>query len=382
MGQGRLRGVLAGAVFGALGLAAPALARAQSVFQCGAGDQAPAINARLAAGGTLRIGPGQCLIGSSLRLPSGTTLTGAGMGRTIIKASPGNAFNMIEIGGGPGAARRAAATTNVAVSDLTLDGSADRGSTMPKGASGIMVWPAATNIRLEGLEITGNGNGGIYMMGHNATISGNLIHENWHNGIYVSGVFDSFAGPVTISGNTVRHNSLARAPGWGRTHPGEPAWDGIDCGPNHTGCDILNNTVIRNDIIVRDAWTRHSHGWSGPDRIIGNTISDSNQSCIDVAAHIDGFEVRDNHVSNCAPDAINVVGMAKNGIVSGNVVTGAGRSGIAIRGTGSNIKVVDNRVSGARRSAYYVHGTANVTLQGNAGGPVNAGQAGPGLSLQ
>ncbi len=367
-------------------LAAPAALRAETsagaVFQCGAGDQAPAINARLAAAGALQIAAGQCLLGSPLRLPSGTTLIGAGMGRTILKGVPGATFNLIEIGGGPGAPGRSAATTNVDVSGFTLDGAAASGSTAPKGDSGIMVWPAASGIRLHGLEITGNGNGGIYMMGHNATISGNLIHENWHNGIYVSGVFDSFAGPVTISGNTVRRNSLARAPGWGRTHPGEPAWDGIDCGPNHTGCAILNNTVIQNDIIVRDAWTRHSHGWSGPDQIIGNTISDSNQSCIDVAAHIDGFEVKDNHVSNCAPDAINVVGMAKNGIVSGNVVTGAGRSGIAIRGTGSDIRVVGNRVSGARRAAYFVHGTSNVTLQGNAGAPVNTMQAGAGLSLQ
>ncbi len=356
---------------------------AAAALRCGPGDQSAAINAGLTPGGALQIGPGICLLGDTIRMPSGATLSGAGPGVTVLRALPGSApFNLIEVGPAPGAPAGAPPVSRVRVSGLTLDGAAGAGSAAQKRGNGVMVWPGARGVQLADLEITGNGDNGLYLMGHDTAITHSRIHDNWHNGIYVSGIAASDAGPTTISGNTVQRNSLQRAAGWHQTHPGEHAWDGIDCGPNHTGCDIEGNTVLGNDIIVRDGGTAHSNGWSGHDRIIGNTVSGSGVACIDVAAHIDSFEVRQNHVGPCALDGILVVGAAQNGTVSGNVVDGAGHAGIAVRGVGRSISVVGNSVGRAGRAAYFVHGTANVTLQGNAGGPIDARMAGPGLSMQ
>lgn len=367
---------LAAALFGAAG--------ARAAVSCdGRGDAAAALNAALAAGGTVRIAQGVCLLSGSLVIPSSTDLSGAGIGRTVLRAARGGAFNVIELRDGAG---------NVAISNLTVDGSADAGGTVPHQSSGVLVPPGSSNVRLQAIEAENAADNGIDISGSHVDVTDSVVHHNWHNGIYVIG---RGHGPgagrarfIRILRNRVSDNSLARPPGsTGKT------FDGIDLDPRHGDCLVDGNTVIDNDIILLD----HGALPSGPDQVSNNTISDPHLTVvngagaagIDVADNIDGFRLTGNRILGVRHFGIIVGGRARNGLISGNTIRDTTAEGILLRGGRGaegprNIQITGNAVSpgpeAGGRAAIAVRHMAGVSVVGNSvGGALDLGRAGPGL---
>ncbi len=378
-------------------------ARAASVACDGGGNATAALNRAAAAGGQVRIGPGTCLLSGSLMVPSNTTVTGAGIGKTVLRAAQGGAFNVIQIGGGT----VASGSVNVDVSSLTIDGAAHAGGAVPHRSSGVLVPFGSSNVRVHDIEVENAADNGIDVSGSHVDVTDNFVHDNWHNGIYVigHGNRDSasavHASYVRILRNRVMRNSLARPPGTARK-----TFDGIDLDPLHAHCLVDSNTVVDNDIILSD----HGAIGSGPDEVSNNTITDPDITLVDaagggginVADNIDGFRVIDNHILGTRHFGIIVGGRPRNGVISGNVIRGTTAEGILLRdaraapGQMQNIQISNNAVwpgPGARgRPAIAVRHTPGVRVIDNdlnpppgASGPPGALEtrlAGPGLVVQ
>ncbi len=394
-------GLGAVAALGAALLAAPAMAA--SVNCSGVADATALLNRAASAGGRVQIGPGTCVLSGSLLLPSGTTLSGAGIGRTVLRASRGGAFNVIQVGGGT----PATGSYDVDVSGLTIDASATAGGRIPHESSGVLVAFGSSGVRIHGIEVEHAADNGIDVSGSHVDVTDNLVHDNWHNGIYVigHGRRDSpdavHASYIRILRNRVDHNSLDRPPG-----TAQKTFDGIDLDPLHAHCLVDGNTVIDDDIIMSD----HGAIGSGPDVISNNTVTYRTVTIVDaagggginVADNIDGFRVTGNHITDTRHFGIIVGGRARNGVISGNVIRGTTAEGIILRGGradqpgGQNIEISDNQVwpgpVARGRPAIAVRRTPGVRVFGNDLSPppgepgppgrLDLGQAGPGLLLQ
>ena len=391
-------------VFGIAGLlwvctAGPS--RAATVACDGRGDAAAMLNRAVAAGGRVQIGPGLCLMSGSLMVPSRTTLAGAGIGRTVLRATQGGAFNVIQVGGGT----QADGSTDVDISGLTVDGGAHAGGAVPHRSDGVLVPFGSSNVVLHGIEAVNAADSGIDISGSHVDVTDSVVHHNWHNGIYVIGLGPKDAGParatyIRILRNRVSDNGLAVPPGTSRK-----TFDGIDLDPRHGNCLVDGNTVTDNDILLLD----HGSPPSGPDQVSNNTITDpgltvvngAGAAGVDVADNIDGFRLTGNRILGVRHFGIIVGGRARNGVISGNVIRGTTAEGILLRGRGvpgepQNIEISHNRVwpgpEAAGRPAIAVRGTPDVRVFGNdlapppgqAGPPgrLDLGRAGPGLATQ
>lgn len=387
-------GVRIACLLAALAAAPRAMAQGPGVACDGVRDATAALTGAVAAGGTVRIGPGLCLLSAGLIVPSNTTLVGAGIGRTVLRATMGDAFNVIEIGNGPG---RQTGSHAVDVSGLTVDGGAQRGDTIGHHSDGILVRSASSGVMLHDLEVMNAGDNGIDVIGSHVDVTDSLVHDNFHNGIYVKGIGKpgglhvARASFVRILRNTVRHNSRAKAPGAHQRGEGH-AWDGIDVDPVSANVLIQGNTVDGNDIILLE------HGqvvpWSGPFQVIDNLVENSNQSGIDVAGRIDGFQLTGNRIRNVSVFGIIVGGEAANGVIRGNVIQDTSGQGIMVRtapgaSASQNIVIEDNTVQPGPRAAgaaaIAVRHTPGVRVVGNqVGGAagLDLRDAGPGLVAQ
>ncbi len=392
-------GVALLAAFGIL-LAAPACA---VTVRCdGVGDAAAALNRAVAPGGKVQIGPGTCMMSGSLMLPSGVTLSGAGIGKTILRALQGGAFNVIQIGGGT----PASGSTDVDVSGLTVDGAANAGGKVAHESDGVLVPHGSSNVRVHDMEVENAADNGIDVSGSHVDVTDNLVHDNWHNGIYVIGRGGKNGpGPVRaeyvrILRNRVSDNSRAAPLG-----TAAKTFDGIDLDPRHANCLVAGNILEDNDIILLD----HGDVPSGPDQVSNNTITDPRLTVvngaggdgIDVADNIDGFRITGNRIQGVVHFGIIVGGRSRNGLISGNVIRGTTAEGILLRsrfvpGESHNIEISDNAVwPGPRangRAAIAVRHMAGVRVVGNnlatptgetgQPGRLDVATAGPGLVVE
>ncbi len=384
--------------------AAPVRATAAAVACESGSDSTAMLNRAVAAGGEVRIAAGICRLSGSLMVPSNTTLMGAGIGKTVLRAARGGAFNVVQIGGGT----LAPGSTNVTISGLTIDGSATAGGAVPHESSGVLVSPASSDVRMRGIEVRNAADNGIDISGSRVDVTDSLVHDNWHNGIYVMGRGTAdgsgrgYASYVRILRNRVSRNSLQQPPG---TAP--KTWDGIDLDPRHAYCVVDGNVLEDNDILLLDPGPRYS----GPDQVSNNTITDpgltlvdaSGGDGIDVAGRIDGFRITGNRILGVRHFGIIVGGPARNGLISSNVIRGTTAEGIllrttvaAARGAPQNIEVSRNSVwpgpAARGRAAIAVRHMPGVRVIGNimdvpAGetgqpGTLDLRQAGPGLVAQ
>ena len=315
---------------------------------CGGVNDTSQINAALAQGGDIYIQPGVCAISNSLQMfVSGTKLSGGGQNVTVIKALAPDAFNFLLIGNKPTAKGNGA--SNISVSALTLDGSATQGDDITSHSIGVVVASQTANTRISNVEIRNMGQSGMAIHGSHVVVSKSYVHDNFHSGIYVTGVLNAFgaspqyffADSETISGNTVINNSREHPQGWDKTHPGQIIWDGIDLDPKHSNVTLSGNIVSQNDILILD--NTSGSDFSGPDTVKNNKVSGSLLSGIRVQYKIQGFTVQGNTLSDDLQKSIAVGGNAQNGVISGNFVTNGG-GGIVTASTTKNVQIYGNTV--------------------------------------
>lgn len=345
-------------------------------------DATAALNAMLARGGEVRLPAGVCLVSNSLLVRSGTVVSGAGIGRTVIKASPTPEYPVISIGSARGGA------SNVDLSGLTVDGSGTR--IMERPNDGILSYFGSTEVRIHNLEVRGAGGNGIKVVGSNIDVSDNSVHDNFANGIYAVGRQKVGAvvptTNVRVLRNRVSHNSLGGMP------PAK-AWDGIDIDPATANCLIEGNTVIGNDIILFETG-RYAANSSGH-RVTRNTIIDSVANGIDVAGAITDFQLIGNRIERTRGFGIVINGPVAHGVVRGNVILGTTKAGILIDnyihlpGVPRDLDVSGNTVdpgpSAGRSPSVMVRGRAtNVRVVGNRVSitGINAAGAGAGILVQ
>ena len=301
---------------------------------CDGVDDTAALNAALAQGGLVSIGPGTCALTSAIHiLTSNTTLSGAGTAQTVLRNVTSAAFNLIEIG----LASRVGQTSNVAVYQIGLVNNGHTSRTIPKRGNGIIAWTSSNHVEIHDVDVSGAGQAGIFVIGSYVQVFNSFVHDNQQNGIYVSGtgqpgVWARPASYITIYNNTVQHNSLRRAPG-SKPVTGLSAWDGIDADPCHFAVRILNNKVVENDILLLE--NGEVCTWSGNDEVRGNLVQNSVQSGIDVANRIKNFAIDGNTLVNDWNQSIVVGGVASNGVISGNTIKGGGP--IVVRTTTYNV---------------------------------------------
>ena len=326
-------------------LAALAAARPAAALTCdGRGDARAALNQALAAGGQVRLPAGLCLVSGSVFVPSNTTVSGAGAGRTIIKSAvPTPSFPVVSIG--HGTPRNGA--HDVDISALTVDGSArGRGAGDPNG---LEVAYGSGHVRLHDLEVFGAGGNGISVGTSDVDVDANSVHDNQANGIYVIGKANIGGGApvrterVRILRNRVSHNSRAGLP------PARPSWDGIDIDPITADCLVQGNTVTGNDIILFENAKRVPS--SGGHRVVDNVVTGSVESGINVIGAIDGFQLLGNRMERIEGWGVVVNGPVRHGVIRGNVITGATRDGImftnatSLPGAPSGVVVSGNTIA-------------------------------------
>ncbi len=350
----------AAAVYGAAGLSP---VPAEAGLCDGRSDATAALNAMLAAGGQVQLPAGTCLISGSLRIPSGTAVSGSGIGRTIIKASPTPEYPVIAIGSTRGGA------SNVDLSGLTVDAN---GTRMIEGPSdGVLAFLGSSKIRIHDIEVHGAGANGIKVVGTDIEVSDNIAHDNFANGLYTVG--RQRAGAILPSmnirflRNRVMHNSLGGVP---------PArsWDGIAVDPATVNCVVQGNTIIGNDIILFD---NGKFGTSSDGhQVLDNTIVDSVSNGIGVDGYINNFRVVGNRMQHTRGFGIVVNGPVSHGEIGHNTILGTTKPGIYIGnyirlpGTPTGIDVsgntIDPGLTAGSSPSIAVHGGAvNVRVVGN-----------------
>lgn len=306
-------------------LAVPAAAYAAppaTPIACAGQDATAAINAVLLAGGHAALSAGTCLISAPLTPGEGAVLSGAGMAAergpaTVLRAASGG-FNMVDIGHG----RRITAAT---VSALTIDAGAPRGGERHSGpvGEGIMVWPDGSGVTIDRVEVKGAADDGVRFAGSDNVLENSYVHDNWHDGVFVQSQNGRPVLGNRIVANRVTYNSRELPPGWERTHPGEPAWDGINLGQRAGQTLIQNNLVVYNDI--------RSNSRIAPvygNQAIGNTVQDSAQGCVAFGTGERAVVISGNIVRNCRPHSL-AIGRGSQGSITGNTVVGGGATPIA-----------------------------------------------------
>ncbi len=318
---------LAGAASALAAAVMPAAATttAQQI-QCDGSDVTAALNTALAAGGTVELSAGTCVISSTLNVVSNTVLAGAGIGATILMPASLPGYAMITIGG----STLLTGAQNVDISNLSIDGGNQVGIA-PATVDGIWSQWSSTAVNIHDLEVYAAGQNGIAVNGSYVTVQNNLVHDNQANGIYVlgkghPGLNDAVpASNVQILSNTVTNNSLGYTPDMAH------GWDGIDIDPITQDCLVENNNVSVNDIILYENAEVVPN--SSGHQVIGNTITNVTQggAGIDVAGPQDNFVVSGNTINTVVGQGIGVNGPVQTGLVQGNNVSGA--TGIGISGS-------------------------------------------------
>ncbi len=347
-------------------------------------DATAALNAMLAAGGQVRLPAGTCLVSDSLIVRSGSVVRGAGIGRTVIKASPTPEYPVISIGSTRGGA------SNVDLSGLTVDGSGTR-IMERRNSDGVLVFNGADRIRIHDLEVQGAGRNGIRVIGRNIEISGSSVHDNFANGIFAVGSRKPGAvvrtENVRVLSNRVMHNSLGGLP------PGK-SWDGIDIDPAASNCTVEDNTVIGNDIILLE--DGKSVPSSTGNQVLNNTILDSPENGIDVSGAETDFRLVGNRIERVRGAGILINGPVVRGLIQSNTILETTKPGILVDnwisflpGAPREITIVGNTVDpgrvGGRSPAIALRaGASDIRIMANrlSSYGINTSRAGPGVVAQ
>ena len=343
-------------------------------------DPTAALRTLLAAGGTVALPAGTCVVSGTLVIPSHSVVAGAGVGVTVIRATPGLFGPVISVGG----RTLATGSTDVDLSGLTVDGGATavnaRGS---ERSDGIRVPFGSTRVRIHDLEVQHAAANGIEVNGSDNVVADNSVHDNYANGIYVIGKGNKGglnvvpARGVLVQNNRVSHNSLGKQPGSGH------AWDGIDIDPITEGAVVEGNTVVGNDIILFE--NGDVVAYSSGHRVIGNTVRDSPGNGVVVEGPQQDFLIEGNRIERTVGWGIVANGPSRRGVVRGNTVGSTTLEGILIKnttpqaGAPQDIAVVENTVgpSGPKRAAIAARHGARVRVFGNAAASVDIRQAAP-----
>lgn len=304
-------------------------ASGRAAVDCLAGlDETAALNALLARGGQVALPRGTCRVSDTLMVPSHTTVTGEGIGVTILRGAPGAAFPVMSVGGDT----QATGSSDVELSRFTVDGAASAvdadGAHRPDG---IRVPFGSTRVRIHDVEVMGAGANGIEINGSDTEVRASLVHDNQANGIYVTGRGNLGglnvvpAARVAVVDNQVMHNSLGKPPGAGHS------WDGIDIDPISRDCTVRGNLVRGNDIILFE--NAHVVPFSSGHRVFGNTVTDSPDNGIVVEGPQHDFAILANHVERITGWGIVINGSSAGGVIRDNTIRFTTAQGILVKNT-------------------------------------------------
>ena len=351
-------------------------------------DDAPAINARLAAlgqsgGGALTLPAGVCVVRQTLMVPGHVTLEGQGAKATLVQAKPKpNAsevdFPVIQIGA---YTSEPVPADDAVVRDLTSDGGATTHA--KKRLSGeIYVAPGSHNDKILRVEARNAGDNGVETNGIGTEIADSYVHDSWTNGVYVIGFFDVNshkvykASEARIHDNRVAMNSLTNRGPDGRWTGKDPSWDGIDVDPLTRDCVIEHNVVEGNDIILFENGVHidHAEGIFGH-KIINNVVYDSPENGVDISGYVHHALVEGNRLYYSVGWGVMLNTSGAHNLIKDNFILGATNGGILLDnfgnydGTPTDWEFVDNVVvnPGASSGAgpgYMIKAGANVRIRG------------------
>jgi hypothetical protein len=306
----------------------------------GTADDAPAINEQLRAagakGGEVKLPIGKCIIRSTLTPPSGVTLAGEGIGKTIIQAEPRSGLQTVDF---PivrfGDYNAPPNPSNFSgIHDLTVDGGAQKPA-KHRLAGEVVVGPLSRSNRIWRIEARHAGDNGIESSGIETEIAFNYVHDNWANGIYVIGYFAEKskaiyrASRVMIHDNLVSHNSIANRSTNDIWDSKDPSWDGIDIDPMSENCVIANNIVEGNDIILFES-AAHVDAAVGSygHRIENNIVKNSPENGIDITGYIHNSRAVNNDLISMEGWGFFLNTSGVGNIIEGNRIKGASKGGV------------------------------------------------------
>ncbi len=392
--------MLAAPPLAAAGTPSPYRTPTRPIYTCTNGDNSVALNGLLAAGGEVDLAAGKCRLAIGLVMPvPGTTLHGAGRGRTVLLPMRPGAIDLVTVGlGSP-----TYAGGGFTISNLTTNGLVT-GPANPNAAAGhgIRVTGgvhADRNSRF-GLVIvdveTSYGVGGVSIARSDVTATGLDTHHNRRSGFFVESTARmpapyNIASRVTLRASTAANNNLDNAPG--RT------WDNVDFssytahgtvgGPNAGD----GNTVIAGDILFGcppdDLKCARP---TGPFLAQGNTVTNTGaMQAVGIRAYgrVAGV-VFDRNTITAAQTGIALMGSVTGATVSNNAVSGPSAYGVEIAplagaAPGDTLTVSGNNVTmkNPNKPAFSVIRATNVTLRGDNGhgAPYATSQAGAGLVM-
>ena len=356
--------------------AAKAAAQVAAVLHCdGRTDNVTALNQGLVQGGLITLPSGVCMTSGTVRIPANTTLVGAGVGTTIIRAFPGMQSFTIWFKG------------KVNISNLTVDGGATQ---IHYGAAAIDADLGSDGSVIHDLEVLNAGDMGIRVQSANVQVLRTYSHDNWKQGIYVVGdqPTNTRVGGDSVVGNTLRNNVLGLNP------LGQPG-DGIDIDQLTQNVTVQGNTVYNNDIILTE-------DGSVPDKtgntratghvVTGNASYNGQKNGVTLSGHIDAFTVSGNTIDNVTGFGVTVHGDSRGGRVINNTIDGATSSGVNVAPltasstapTGILISgnTIENMAAGAP-AVSVTGGATDITVTDNMlSAPVDTNGAGRGTVVQ
>jgi parallel beta-helix repeat protein len=363
-------------------------------------------DAAAAGGGIVQLEARLYLICSPLIIGSNTHLRGAGRGATIIRGTP-SANGPVVNNSFVGASIGTVGTTNVTVSDLTVDH-----ATCSRNANGVVFIPASlggdpeafdgtvpTNGLIESVEVLGSPSFHSYMIwnlkGQHMKIINNWVDGGATEKSFQEGI-ESFGGhDVLISGNTVKNIgfSCLNVGSAGLSESGTVA---VTLANNY----LINCTVGVN-LGTSFAGSTPQHQLNT--RVLGNFITGMRETGIDVAVVPDTVErdltisnntIRDitsslavgillrSNIGELSEDAVvantisenhieNIRGENSHGIrllqyhnvrISGNTITGSDHGGIYAVDS-NDLEIVGNRIEDAGLAAVQLWATTGAGIQ-------------------
>jgi parallel beta-helix repeat protein len=356
--------------------------------------------AAAAGGGIVQLEARLYLICSPLIIGSNTHLRGAGRGATIIRGTP-SANGVVVNNSYVSASIGTAGTTNVTVSDLTVDhatcernanGVAFLPSTLPGSGSETYDGTVPTNGLIERVEVRGSPSFHSYMIwnlkGHHMKILNNWVdggasEESFQEGIETLGGHD-----VLIAGNTVKNIGYACL-NVGSTGLLESGTVAVTLANNYlTNCTVgihlgtsfesapqsqLNTRVLGNVIVgMRETGIDVAVVPDTVERdltISSNTIRDisanqaagillrSNGGTLSNEAVI-ANTITDNHIDNIRGTNSHGIRLVQyhNVRMTGNTITGSDHGGIYIADS-NDLEIVGNRLEGSGLAPIQLWGT-------------------------
>lgn len=342
--------------------------------------------AAAAGGGVVQLEARVYQICDPLIVGSNTHLRGAGRGATIIRGSTTNPGLIVE-NSFVGASVASVATTNVTVSDLTIDH-----ATCDRNANGISFLPASTggdsqaydgtpvtNGLIERVEVLGAPQYHSYMI-WNMRGEHVKILNNWVDGrataISDQEGIESFGGrDVLISGNTVKNIGFACL-NVGSAGLFDSGTAGVTMTNNHlTGCEVgvhLGTAMSPSNEPMQQLYTR----------VVGNVVVSPRSVGIDVAVVPGTIEgdliIANNTVRDIDTDgAIGIWLRSSGGTVDSSAVvanTIQGNHVENIRGNNAHgirltmypdARIIDNTITGTDNGAIYTVDSDDVEIRGN-----------------